>query len=96
MTKPSPNLIRLVTWTHSPVAKDLIDIVASLTDDDLYTAMTNMRGTAAGRIAWAEWGRRGGYIDLKLQVTELKGKLVVAYEGDAKPITEVPILDQKS
>lgn len=97
MSEQARRIAKLIAWTESPTLDSLPNIIASLTDNDLFLAMgAGFRSTAAGRIAWAEWGRRAGYVDLKLKVTQMEGKLVVNYEGEAKPITEVPYLEMKS
>lgn len=97
MTAQARRIAKLVTWTESPTLEGLPEIVAGLSDADLFLAMgSDFRDTAAGRIAWAEWGRRAGYCDLKLCVSQMEGKLRVTYEGEAKPITEIPYLEIKN
>lgn len=85
----------LLNWTQSPDPDTLKDILAALTDGDLYLLMTTLRGpqtAAAGRIAWAEFGRRAGFVDFEVRAVVLDGRVHVTFEGEAKPIHNMPIL----
>ena len=88
---------RLMLWTHDPrPVRDIQKILEDCTDGDLLAALeTFSKNTAAGRIAWAEYGRRKGYIDFELKITEGEGQLHLDFEGAAKPLHETPIVDLK-
>jgi hypothetical protein len=82
----SAELRNLITWTHSPEPERLKEVLAAMTDGDLMLAMTHLKADPAGRIAWAEYGRRVGYIDFEIRTVVVEGRIHVTFEGEAKPI----------
>jgi hypothetical protein len=92
-----PKLTELLNWVHYPrPAEKIYDILKAMSDDDLFKAMTQVTTIPAARIAWAEWGRRKGFVDFKIGVAELEGGVEVTFAGDAKPIHTGPLLGLKS
>jgi hypothetical protein len=82
----TPEMSRLVSWTHSPTEEDLAEILKPLRDADLMVLFTAFAGQPAGQLAWAEYGRRQGYFDFKIVSVVGQGQLTVTLEGPAKPI----------
>lgn len=82
----SDALQNLVTWTQSPEPERLKGLLAELTDGDLMMGLTHFKTEPAGRIAWAEYGRRMGYIDFEIHTVVVDGRLHLTFEGEAKPI----------
>jgi hypothetical protein len=86
---------RLVNWVSNPApVAALKEIVPALTQDDLLLCIANISGPA-GRIAWAELGRRRGFADFEIRFTELEGQLNLAFEAPAKAIHSEPMFDVK-
>ena len=83
----------LVQWVISPhPTEGIYKILESISDDDLRECFTHLNGTSA-RIAWAEYGRRKGYVDFEVRVAVLEGQLKLSFEGEAKPIHDTPVFD---
>lgn len=92
----SEALRNLVTWTQVPDPDTLAKLLAAMTDGDLMVAMTHMKNDPAGRIAWAEYGRRHGYVDFQISAVVSEGRLTVRFEGDAKPVHHGAIFEVKA
>jgi len=88
----SKELIRLVSWTHAPEPEELQGILDALTAGDLMMGMTHLKHTPAGRLAWAEYGRRAGFIRFSIKTSVLDGKVRVDIGGDGLPIHYGPIV----
>ncbi len=86
---------KLYSWVQSPHPPHAItEILTGLTDFDLISLMIGSDGPA-GRIAWAEYGRRRKFADMQLHATEMDGVLELEFSGSAKAIHAGPILDQQ-
>ncbi len=73
--------VKVLGWSYWPrSAMKLYEHLETTTDEELIVLMTKIGG-AAGRIAWAEWGKR---------------KFGVAYgimDGCSEPLTRLPCTD---
>jgi hypothetical protein len=82
----------LVKWTYNPDPPEQIyNILASMQDADLIVAMTSL-DEAAGRVAWAEYGRRKGFFDFEIRVVQVEDSVKLSFEADTKPIHHTPII----
>jgi len=85
----------LVKWTHNPDPPELIhEILAAMKESDLIVAMTMLQG-AAGRIAWAEYGRRKGFFDFEIKTVQVEDSVKLSFEADARPIHHAPIIKMR-
>lgn len=83
---------RLIVWTHVPTIEPLTAALAPMTDNDLLFCLGNSHAPAAARLAWAEYGRRRGFIDFKLSVVHSEGDVTdVVFEGKARAAHEAPL-----
>lgn len=96
MPEPSSEAIfRLVRWTLVPDPPgEILTILKDMTEQELWSAAHHLQGPA-GRIAWAEYGRRKRFVDFDLRVTELDGDVRVLFEGEALPIHESVIVERR-
>lgn len=88
----STQLTNLVSWTHAPEPDTLQDILSALSQGDLMMAMAFLKRSPAGRLAWAEYGRRAGFVDFSVRSAIMNGKVGVTFEGEALPIHHGPII----
>lgn len=95
MSKESEaNVIKLVAWTFYPHPEDAIHgILAGIEDQDLVALMQVSKKSAAGRIAWAEYGRRQGFIDFSVRTVRSEDQLTLEFEGYGMPIHESPLFE---
>lgn len=78
------------SWTQSPSTDpaDLERILDSMGLAELEHVMRNSTDTIAARLAWAEYGRRQGYINFHIYLEETEaGGVLVQYAGSAAPIS---------
>lgn len=85
------NIVRLIVWTHDPTCEPLAELLARLSDDDLRFAMVSTVSPSSARIAWAEYGRRRGFVNFELAVVESQGSVDVHFRGSAVPAHEAPV-----
>jgi len=76
----------LVTWTHSPDPKTFSRILTALTPNDLQFGLMHLRSEPAGRVCWAEYGRRFKFFDFQIKVSEMDGTFTVKFEAASEPI----------
>lgn len=87
---------KLMAWCGFPHPHDgLHKILKGLTERDLVHVFITNPKEPAGRIAWAEYGRRQGFVDFELSVTSTEGKVAVLFDGEALPIHSSPALGLK-
>lgn len=66
MGKRGGGALRLVGWAHFPrAAAEAFEMLRDTTDDELIILMK--AGGAAGRIAWAEYGKRKWNIEFGIE-----------------------------
>jgi len=80
------SISNLLTWTRSPNLETLPDVLADLSSGDLIMSMAIFKNDPAGRLAWAEWGRRAGYFDFQIKPVIAEGRLTIRFESKAEPI----------
>lgn len=88
------SLAALYTWVSNPQPPTAIfDVLLALTNDDLIAAMTsrNVGITAAGRIAWLEYGRRMGFHDFDVKVTSTDEVVDLSFKAKGAPLHTAPI-----
>jgi hypothetical protein len=89
------NVLTLLNWTLAPDPLTFKAVLAELSNLELELCMSSFTGpstVAAGRIAWAEYGRRRGFIDFEVRAVSLNGKVSVTFEGEGKPIHSLPLV----
>lgn len=79
-------LSNLITWTHTPDPEKFEGLLSVLTDSDLLFGLTHLKTEPAGRICWAEYGRRLGFVSFEIRTVVMDGKLNVTFEGEAEPV----------
>jgi hypothetical protein len=66
MGKRRGGALRLIGWAHFPrTAAEVFEMLGDTTDEELIELMK--RGGPAGRIAWAEYGKRRWNIEFGLE-----------------------------
>lgn len=88
--RKNSGLLHLIRWCALPVKQhELFPILRGMTDAELLLAATKIKG-AAGRVAWAEYGRRLKYFDFDISVTTGSGKIEVKFEAKGPPAHTLP------
>lgn len=91
MVNPELNkdrIARLLTWTRNPDPIEAIDrILSDLSETDLLHIMT-FEKTHASRLAWIELGRRRGFGDFKLVVSQVEDVVELTFEAEAGPVID--------
>lgn len=77
-------------WTQAPSLD--IDAFTKILDDmgvvELEHVMQNSTDVLAARLAWAEYGRRKGYINFHIYLEETDaGGVLVQYAGSSAPVS---------
>ncbi len=80
----------LITWCASPDSpQEIHRILAAFPTDELAAiAVVAADGSAAGRVAWAEYARRKKFLDFTFQITVLKDAVLLSVEAEARPAHE--------
>lgn len=90
-------VVDLISWTHSPEPGRLSRLLQNMTTDDLIFTMTTLVADPAGRLAWAEYGRRSGFVDFEFkEVVRGPGDLLVTMSGPAPTVHHGAIFEVKS
>ena len=90
MLSTNPAQVALVTWCNAPTTiEDLKEILAKLSDAELLILVVHMKRTAAGSVAFAEYGRRAGYYEFEFSMVDLKS---LSIEASGRPAHQAPKL----
>ncbi len=86
-------MARLITWTYNPRSEPLQDVLNELNDSDLLFLIEKRTSLPVARIAWAEYGRRHGFIEFSISCVSSDSQVDVYFDGKPTVIHDQLIYD---
>jgi hypothetical protein len=86
----SGGAINLIRWCSFPTTPtELFAILDDTTEDELVLVMQSVKG-AAGRLAWAAYGKKRGFFDFDIGISTGHGKTHIDFMAPGLPVTDLP------